>query len=76
MYIRCCGYMHSYISGSSLSRCAFNGQQCCGEQTLSLFGGLVGRAIDGGVFDFDAAFNGARGAINRLRSETGGTWIS
>ena len=55
--------------------CTFNGQQCCGQTTLNLFGGFVGPAIDQGVFDFDVAFNGARGAINQLRSETGGTRI-
>ena len=63
-----------YCIGSSLSMCAFNGQQCCGQTTLNLFGGFVGPAIDQGVFDFDAAFNGARGAVDQLRNETGGTY--
>ena len=72
--------IHEYIcvciSGSQLTKCTFNGQQCCSEQALNIFRGFVGPAIEGGAFDFDGAFNGARTAINQLRSETGGTWIS
>ena len=66
------------ISGSQLTTCTFNGQQCCSQQALNFFGGLVGPAIEGGAFDFDGAFDGARTAINQLRNETGGTriWIS
>ena len=70
MYVRItCIYVRTCISGSQLTRCTFNGQQCCSEQTLGFFSGFVGPAF----FNFDGAFNGARTAINQLRSETGGT---
>ena len=59
-----------------MTKCTFNGQQCCSEQGLSFFGGFVGPAIEGGAFDFDGAFNGARTAINQLRNETGGKQLS
>ena len=50
-------YIHVCISGSQLTKCTFNGQQCCSEQTLNFFRGFVGPAIEGarGAFDFDSA---------------------
>ena len=58
-----------------MTRCTFNGKQCCSEQTLSFFGGFIGPVIEGDTFDFDSAFDGARIAISQLRNETGGMYM-
>ena len=68
-------YIHMCISGSQLTKCTFNGQQCCSQRTLDFFGGFITPAIESDTFSFDGAFNGARTAINQLRRETGGTYM-
>ena len=68
-------YVISTCTGSSLSMCTFNGQQCCGEQTLTFFNSLIRPLIDNNTFDFDGAFDGARDAIIQLKNETQGTQI-
>ena len=73
-------YMHKYLCfsnyvGSTLSKCTFNGQQCCSEQTLSLLDTFVRPEIENNAFNFDSAFQGARSAINQLTNETGGIYV-
>ena len=68
-------YVISTCTGSSLSMCTFNGQQCCSEQTLGFFNSLIRPQIDNNTFDFDGAFDGARDAIIQLKNETQGTQI-
>ena len=84
MYVRIYDYTHiytcvkySYFSnyvGSTLSKCTFNGQQCCGVQTLSLLDIFVRPAVENYAFNFDSAFQGARNAIDQLTNETGGMY--
>ena len=68
--------MRTCISGSQLTTCTFNGQQCCSQQALDFFSGFINPVIEGDAFDFDGAFDGARTAVNQLRDAIGGTWIS
>ena len=58
-----------------MTRCTFNGQQCCSQQTLDLFIGFVSPTIQSGDldFDFDSAFGGAREAVNQLSNGAEGT---
>ena len=57
--------LFNYV-GSSLSKCTFNGQQCCSEQTLSLLDTFARPEIQNNAFNFDSAFQGARSAIDHL----------
>ena len=58
--------------GSSLSRCTFNGLQCCSQTLLTLFANNVGPAIETDAFNFDATFNGVQTTVDQLSDETEG----
>ena len=65
-------YCKLYV-GSSLSRCTFNGPQCCGQTLLNLVSGNVGPAIGNDAFNFDATFDGVQTAVSQLSDETEGS---
>ena len=64
-----------YCVGSSLSRCTFNGPQCCSQTLLTLFANNVGPAIETDAFNFDATFNGVQTTVDQLSDETEGYYM-
>lgn len=58
-------------TGSRLSSCTVNGQQCCSQNVINIFKtGL--RAGLGNELELIGGFDGAQAAINRLRNEIDG----
>ena len=76
IYTICCltyFYCHCQYTGSSLPKCAFNGQQCCNSLTINLFGLGINTAINDYAPSLVSGFATAQDAIDELRSATKGT---
>ena len=60
-------------TGSSLTKCAFNGQQCCSSQTIALFGTGINIAIGDYTPTLIRGFDTTQDAFNELKNATKGT---
>ena len=65
-------YCNSNCVGSSLSRCTFNGPQCCNKYLSNVIATTVGPVVKNDAFNTDATFNGVQTAVNQLYNETEG----
>ena len=59
-------------TGSSLTKCAFNGQQCCNSLTITLFETGINFAIRDYTPTLIGGFATAQDAVNELRNATKG----
>ena len=66
-------YCHCQYTGSSLPKCAFNGQQCCSLLTINAFGLGINTAINNYAPRLVSGFATAQDAIDELRNATKGT---
>ena len=55
-------------TGSSLTKCTFNGLQCCSQITITLFEGGLNLGINDYAPNFLSGFNAAQKVIDELRS--------
>ena len=60
-------------TGSSLPKCAFNGQQCCSLLTINLFGLGINTAVNDYAPRLVSGFATAQVATDELRNVTKGT---
>ena len=62
-------------TGSSLSKCTFNGQQCCSEILVTLVDQGFRSLVQSDQFNFTGGLAGAQSAINQMRDRTNGMYI-
>ena len=62
--------------GSSLTKCTFNGPQCCTQITITLFERGIALGIDNYAENFLSGFDTAQKVIDELRSINKGMTIT
>lgn len=62
-----------FHTGSSLSKCTFNGQQCCNKFIISLVDQGFRSLVKSDHFNFTSGLSAAQTAIDQLRNKTDGT---
>ena len=63
-----------YILGGMLSRCTFNGQQCCHQFVIDQFDGAMRLAINSGKIQFTRSFADAQKAVDEMRKDATGIY--
>ena len=61
-----------YILGEMLSRCTFNGQQCCHQFVIDQFDRAMRMAITNNEIEFNDIFANAQKAVNDMRKNATG----
>ena len=61
-------YFILLVTGSSLTKCTFNGLQCCSQFTITLFESGLNLGINNYAPNFLSGFNTAQEVINELRN--------
>jgi len=63
---------HFTHAGSTLSKCTFNGQQCCNELIVSLVDTGYRALVKSDKFNITAGLATAQNAIDAMRNKTNG----
>ena len=62
-----------YVStGSALSKCSFNGQQCCDDILIKFVDQGFRFLVQNDAFNFTSGLAGAQAAIDQMRNKTNG----
>ena len=59
-------------TGSSLGKCAFNGQQCCNQVIISLVDQGLRSLVESDQLNFTSHLAGVQTAIDNMRNKTSG----
>ena len=62
-------------TGSSLSKCTFDGQQCCDEIVVTVVDQGFRSLVQSDQFNFTSGLAGAQSAIDLMRDKTNGMYI-
>ena len=62
-------------TGSSLSKCTFNGQQCCSKTLVTLVDQGFRSLVQSDQFNFTGGLAGAQSAIDQMWDRTNGMYI-
>ena len=62
-------------TGSSLSKCTFNGQQCCDEIVVTVVDQGFRSLVQSDQFNFTSGLAGAQSAIDLMRDKTNGMYV-
>ena len=62
------------ITGSSLSKCKFDGQQCCDEIVVTVVDQGFRSLVQSDKFNFTSGLAGAQTAIDLMRDKTNGMY--
>ena len=55
-----------------MSKCAFNGQQCCDDFLINFVDGGFRALVKSDAFNFTSGLAGAQAAIDEMRNKTNG----
>ena len=62
------------LAGSALSKCTFNGQQCCDDILINLVDQEFRVLVQNDAFNFTSGLADAQAAIDEMRNKTNGMY--